>query len=76
VDERRDQHPDHGRRAPLAAAVDLPPAQQAWSRYATHTLHCDACRDVDQRCDESGRLYRVWRDLTDDAFRQLGGETG
>jgi hypothetical protein len=76
VDERRDQQAGDGSSPrPVAAAVQLPPAQQAWARYATHTLRCLVCRDVDRICDESGRLYRAWRDLADDAFRQLGGGT-
>jgi hypothetical protein len=76
VDERRDQQAQDGSSPrPVAAAVQLPPAQQAWARYATHTLHCPACRDVDRHCDESGRLYRAWQAHTDDAFRQLRGDS-
>ncbi|MFL4904792.1 hypothetical protein ACJ6WF_16795 [Streptomyces sp. MMS24-I2-30] len=76
MDERRDPQPgDESPRRPVAAAVTLPPVQQAWSRYATHTLACPACRDIDQRCEESGRLYRAWQAQADAAYRRLRAET-
>jgi hypothetical protein len=59
----------------MAAAVQLSPAQEAWGAYARHTLTCAACRDVEQSCRESGRLYKEWQTQTDSAFRRLDGES-
>jgi hypothetical protein len=77
MDEPKDPEPDGGSgpRRPVAAAVELPPVQQAWSRYATHTLTCPACLDIDQRCSESGQLFRAWQAQADAAYRKLRGET-
>lgn len=77
VDERRDPAPGDGSqpRQPLAAAVKLPPAQQAYSDYACHFTGCTACRDVDRTCDTGTELWRAWRRQSDAAGRQLRGET-
>ena len=78
VDEPRDQQPDDGSRTrpPVAAAVALSPVQQAWGRYVHHATACVCCRDVDRgRCETAEMLYRAWREGTDQAYRQLGGDT-
>lgn len=76
MDEPRDPAPGGGSstRRPIAAAVQLSPSQEAWGEYARHTIGCVVCRDVEQSCDESGRLYRVWQAHADAAYGQLGGE--
>jgi hypothetical protein len=77
VDERRDTPPQlgSGPTLPIIAAVKLSPVQEAYGDYARHFTGCTACRDIDQtRCDDADRLYRAWRELTDDAYRRLNDE--
>lgn len=75
VDEPRDPAPgDASMRPALAVGVGrLPPTRQAWSHYVTHANRCDACLDIDQRCDVGEARYRAWRQVADRALDELAG---
>ncbi|MEV6737852.1 hypothetical protein AB0N14_13350 [Streptomyces sp. NPDC051104] len=62
-------------RRPVVAAVQLAPAQEAYSAYATHFTGCGACRDLDRTCETGTELWRAWRRESDAAGRLLRGET-
>lgn len=75
MDERRDSAPPAVTRPPVIAsgAGTLSPVQQAYSDYVGHATHCAHCRDVDRgACEDAGRLWRAYHDLSDEAYRQLG----
>jgi len=72
MDERRDPPPGDASRPPLAVGVGrLPPTRQAWSRYVTHASKCDACLDVDKRCDDGEAHYRAWQRVAGQALDEL-----
>lgn len=77
MDEPRDQPPEADTPQPATAtATRLTPLQEAWVAYKAHTASCPRCRtEHGGRCEEASRLWRAHRDLCDDAYRQLGGET-
>lgn len=65
VDDGRDQPPGGTDRAPLAAGVgQLSPVQRAYSAYTRHAIGCDACRDVDQKCETAEALWRTYRTVS------------
>ncbi|MFF7190857.1 hypothetical protein ACFZAR_37850 [Streptomyces sp. NPDC008222] len=75
MDEPRDTPADAGSRTPaFVATTRLSPLQEAYGAYTAHTLDCDRCRDVDQRCDAAADLWRVYWMLAVAANRRLGGE--
>jgi hypothetical protein len=73
MDEGRDPAPEQGtRHAPIAAGTRLSPLQEAYGAAATHSLNCDWCRDIDRdRCGEGARLWRVYEEIGDQAYRQM-----
>ncbi|WP_370266388.1 hypothetical protein [Streptomyces sp. V4I8] len=38
--------------------------QRAYGAYARHFLKCDACRDVDQKCEDAEALWRTYRTVS------------
>lgn len=71
MDERREDPAAPGSHPPIPATM-LPTAQQAHVDYTGHVVGCDRCRDIDRdRCNEGGRLWRIWTEACDDAYRQL-----
>ncbi|MGW1160337.1 hypothetical protein ACWD48_19395 [Streptomyces sp. NPDC002519] len=74
MDESRDTPAEPETRPPaVVAATRLSPLQEAYGDYATHALRCPRCRDVDQRCDEAGRLWRAYWVKATEAVRGLTG---
>lgn len=72
MDDGRDQPPDGTDRAPLAAGLgQLSPVQRAYSAYTRHSLQCDACRDVDQKCATAEALWRNYREVGASACEQI-----
>lgn len=54
--------------------ASLSPLQKAWAAYRQHTTGCPDCRTTDGRCDEAARLWRIHRDLCDEAYRALAAQ--
>jgi hypothetical protein len=71
VDEPTDP-PPQPERSPTATVGRLAPTQEAWAKFVQHARHCGRCRDVDSDgCDAAERLWRAWRELGDQAMRQV-----
>lgn len=73
MEERRDPQPEAGSHPPIASAgSELPPVQQAWSRYVNHRLDCRVCQDIDQGpCEEAERRRRAWLAVSNAALDQV-----
>lgn len=74
MEERRDGPPEPVTRPPVitSGAGTLSPLQQAYSAYVTHATNCDSCRDIDsEACETAGDLWRAYRAIGDDAYRQM-----
>lgn len=73
MDERRGDQPAPESHPPIASAgSELPPVQQAWSRYVNHRLDCKVCRDIDQGpCEEAERRRRAWLAVSNAALDQV-----
>lgn len=72
VDDGRERPPGGTDRAPLAAGVSrLSPLQEAWGAYTGHSVACDACRDVDQKCETAEALWRTYRTVSEAACDRI-----
>ncbi|MFF3928310.1 hypothetical protein [Streptomyces hirsutus] len=73
MDESRDPAAPPERAPAVAARTRLTPIQEAWGAYVNHSLHrCLVCRSADgSPCTTAEGLYRTYRQLTDDAHRQM-----